>query len=270
MSRRRAASFAAAVLAVLACAAVGIVVRGALASDATPAPRAATPATVTPGRGAESGQQFSLDAATASAVPRGASRIATARQGSIHVYRQAGGRHPRLLRQRVFHGQRIPLVFLVRSQHDGWVRVQLPTRPNLSSAWLRREDVRLGYTRMRVRISLRRHRLEVFDGATLRVRSRIGVGTSVSPTPRGRYFVTDLVRPKDPSGFYGPYALGLSAHSDVYSSFGGGDGQIGIHGTNLPSAIGSDVSHGCVRVRNAVIERLARTLPLGTPVVIAA
>ena len=66
-----------------------------------------------------------------------------------------------------------------------------------------------------------------------------------------------------------PFALGLSAHSNVYSSFEGGDGQVGIHGTNLPQAIGQDVSHGCVRVRNAVISRLARTLPLGTPVVIA-
>ena len=54
-------------------------------------------------------------------------------------------------------------------------------------------------------------------------------------------------------GFYGPYALGLSAHSPVYTSFAGGDGQVGLHGTNQPSVLGTDVSHGCIRVANDVI-----------------
>jgi hypothetical protein len=80
-------------------------------------------------------------------------------------------------------------------------------------------------------------------------------------------FIASL-RPPDPRGFYGPYALGLSAYSPVYTSFAGGDGQVGIHGTDNPGAIGRDVSHGCIRVANAAVARLARRLPLGTPVVI--
>ena len=64
------------------------------------------------------------------------------------------------------------------------------------------------------------------------------------------------------------FALGLSGHSDVLTEFGGGDGQIAIHGTNNPGDIGQDVSHGCVRIVNDAIERLS-TLPLGTPVVIS-
>jgi lipoprotein-anchoring transpeptidase ErfK/SrfK len=55
----------------------------------------------------------------------------------------------------------------------------------------------------------------------------------------------------------------------VYTTFEGGDGQIGIHGTNQPEVLGQDVSHGCIRVANAVITRLARQLPLGTPVTIS-
>ena len=98
--------------------------------------------------------------------------------------------------------------------------------------------------------------------------TRIAVGKALSPTPPGRYFVTDIVRATDPKGFYGPYSLGLSAHSTVYTSFEGGNGQVGIHGTNQPAAIGTDVSHGCVRVTNTVIRRLARVVPLGTPVTI--
>jgi lipoprotein-anchoring transpeptidase ErfK/SrfK len=52
----------------------------------------------------------------------------------------------------------------------------------------------------------------------------------------------------------------------VLFSFGGGPGQIGLHGTNAPRLLGRDVSHGCVRMRNQAITRLARMLPLGTPV----
>ena len=52
------------------------------------------------------------------------------------------------------------------------------------------------------------------------------------------------------------------------SEFNGGDGQIAIHGTDDEGTIGQDVSHGCVRVANDIILKLAK-LPLGTPVVIS-
>jgi hypothetical protein len=60
--------------------------------------------------------------------------------------------------------------------------------------------------------------------------------------------------------------FGLSGFSDVLTSFGGGEGVIGIHGTNAPGKLGSNVSHGCVRVDNVTITKMARSLPLGTPV----
>ena len=100
------------------------------------------------------------------------------------------------------------------------------------------------------------------------LRTRAGVGRSVLPTPKGTYFVAELLKQPNPFGPHGPYAFGLSAHSNVLQSFGGGPGQIGIHGTNEPAALGTDVSHGCVRISNAAISKLARLLPLGTPVVI--
>jgi lipoprotein-anchoring transpeptidase ErfK/SrfK len=130
--------------------------------------------------------------------------------------------------------------------------------------------VRLARTDFRVVVQLKEHRLVAYAGRRAILRTRIGVGRSLSPTPTGTYFVTDLLRPPDPDGFYGPYAFGLSAYSPVYTSFAGGDGQIGIHGTDQPAALGHDVSHGCIRLRNADITRLARTLPLGTPVAIRA
>lgn len=46
-----------------------------------------------------------------------------------------------------------------------------------------------------------------------------------------------------------------------------GDGYA-LHGTDVPSSIGSAASHGCVRLRNEDIETLYRIVPIGTPVYI--
>ena len=46
-----------------------------------------------------------------------------------------------------------------------------------------------------------------------------------------------------------------------------GDGY-GIHGTNAPESIGHSASHGCVRLRNADIEKLFDMVSIGTPVYI--
>ena len=86
------------------------------------------------------------------------------------------------------------------------------------------------------------------------------------------YYLKELLEPPDPNGAYGPYAYGLSGFSNnpELANFNGGDGIIGIHGTNQPDKIGSDVSHGCIRVSNEVITEMAASLPLGTPVEIVA
>jgi lipoprotein-anchoring transpeptidase ErfK/SrfK len=73
----------------------------------------------------------------------------------------------------------------------------------------------------------------------------------------------------DPGSPWGPFALGLSARSETITEFNGGDGIVGIHGTNRPDTIGRAVSLGCVRLDNDLITRLAGTVRLGTPVEIA-
>jgi lipoprotein-anchoring transpeptidase ErfK/SrfK len=115
-------------------------------------------------------------------------------------------------------------------------------------------------------VDLTDRRLFVRDAGQVVLTAPVGVGRAVTPTPSGLYYVAELLRQPDPHGLYGPWAFALSAHSRVLSHFGGGDGQVGIHGTNEPSGIGHTVSHGCLRVSNRAIERLAAILPLGTPV----
>ncbi len=144
----------------------------------------------------------------------------------------------------------------------------MPIRPNGGTAWIRAVDVRLSLVGYRVNVDLPNHRLTVWRGDRVIDRSPIGVGRAITPTPAGTYYITALLKPRDPTGIYGPYAFALSGHSTVLDEFAGGNGRIGIHGTNQPSGIGSDVSHGCIRVPNDVIRRLAGRLPLGTPVTI--
>jgi lipoprotein-anchoring transpeptidase ErfK/SrfK len=253
----------AAVSAGVVCLAVALGLIGRAVLDGGGGATPATPLT----RPVGGGTGFSLAAAEAGRSGRGVSVVARSLHARIGVYSSpAAGRPRRRLARRIVEGHRLPLVFLVLRRRGSWLRVQLPTRPNLSTAWIQARDVTLAANPYRIAVRLRAHQLAVYREGRRVAGGPIGVGRAVSPTPRGRYFVTDLLKPPDPRGFYGPYALGLSAHSPIYTSFEGGDGQVGIHGTNQPAALGTDVSHGCIRVRNELIRRIARMVPLGTPV----
>jgi lipoprotein-anchoring transpeptidase ErfK/SrfK len=159
-----------------------------------------------------------------------------------------------------------PLVFLVDGHDGDWLEVLLPVRPNGSTGWIHRDDVSLSQTSYRIEVRLSSHELVLYDGGEVRLETVIGVGGDGAPTPLGRYYINELFQPPDPTGPYGPYAFGLSGFSEVHFDFAGGEGVIGIHGTNDPSSIGRDSSQGCIRVDNAVITEMASFLPLGVPV----
>ena len=159
------------------------------------------------------------------------------------------------------------LTLLVRKPGSRWIKAYLPMRPNGATAWVARSTVKLLTTSYALSVHLRSHRLVLFRDGRVARRFSIGVGQSVTPTPTGTYFITELLKQPDPKGLYGPYAFGLSAYSGVLQHFGrGGNGQVGIHGTNEPNLVGTDVSHGCIRLRNQDILWLVRRLPLGAPV----
>ncbi len=162
-----------------------------------------------------------------------------------------------------------PRALLVTERRPGWVRVQLPVRPNGSAGWVPEGAVELVAGTHRVEVDVATRRLTVFAGDAVVLETAVAVGAPDAPTPTGTFAVIDRLQSPDPASPYGPFALGLSAHSDTISEFAGGDGQIGIHGTDDPASIGQAVSHGCVRVPNDVVARLAELLPLGTPVTVA-
>jgi lipoprotein-anchoring transpeptidase ErfK/SrfK len=208
--------------------------------------------------------------ATSAATPTASGRtVATATVKSIQIFNKpyAPQSERRLANP---NSEGAPLVFLVKSEQVGWYQVLLPVPPNQSVGWIRSSDVKTSVTPYRVEVRTHSHRLLVYRDATRLINERAGVGTSDTPTPGGEYYLTELLQTHSPAGPYGPYAYGLSGQSTTLKSFNGYAPVLGIHGTNDPSHLGKDVSHGCVRVSNATITKLAKLLPLGTPVVITA
>ena len=161
----------------------------------------------------------------------------------------------------------VPQVFLVTARRaDGWIRVLLPVRPNGTTGWVRSTDVSVSQVAYKVQVQLGAHRITVLDNGTSIYAGPIADGAPSTPTPVGHYYVRVLIKAENPHTVYGPYAYGLSSHSNALTSFEGGDGETGIHGNDDASVLGSSVTHGCIRIDNDEITRLAKILPLGTPV----
>jgi lipoprotein-anchoring transpeptidase ErfK/SrfK len=163
-----------------------------------------------------------------------------------------------------------PTPFLVRGARrvggEVWYQVLLPKRPNESTGWLRADQARTAARDYSAQIDLSERRLVLYKGTDPVSAFPIAIGRPGTPTPSGRFFVTVKLRPPRISPVYGAWALGLSAYSEVFDQFGTGDGQIALHGTNNGAELGQAVSHGCVRLSNASISKLADLLPPGSPV----
>jgi lipoprotein-anchoring transpeptidase ErfK/SrfK len=154
---------------------------------------------------------------------------------------------------------------LDKSPSETWYRVRLPILPNNSTGWVKkrylgdlyRVNTRLYIDRAKLTATLKR------DGATV-FQARIGIGKSFWPTPAGQFYIRSKLTGYS-SPVYGPVAFGTSARSAVLTDWPGG-GFVGIHGTNQPEILPGQVSHGCIRLRNEDILRLAKLMPVGTPI----
>lgn len=157
-----------------------------------------------------------------------------------------------------------PLTFMVVATAEDWVQVQLPVRPNGSTGWIPAEELSVYEVDYFLRVSTADNTLDVYRDGALIDSFAVATGTGETPTPQGTFYLTELIAPTNQG--YGPYAYGISAFSDVLNEFGGGPGQIGLHGTDDQGSIGEDASHGCIRLSNKDITALAALLPLGTPI----
>jgi len=151
------------------------------------------------------------------------------------------------------------------SPRQSWYRVRLPILPNNTLGYIQARDLSPLYSvnthlyinRSALTATLKRNGKVVF-------KTRVGLGKSYWPTPRGEFYVRDkLTNFNNP--FYGPVAFGISARSAVLTDWPGG-GYVGIHGTNQPQLIPGYISHGCIRLRNPAIVALSRLMKVGSPV----
>jgi lipoprotein-anchoring transpeptidase ErfK/SrfK len=163
------------------------------------------------------------------------------------------------------------LLLVLRTTSDSaqrtWVRVRLAILPNAATGWVPQDALGAFHTvRTQLVIDRSTFRAVLWRGGRVVFRATVGVGKRRWPTPRGEFYVREkLAGFGDP--FYGPVAFGTSARSPILTDWPGG-GYVGIHGTDRPELIPGRISHGCIRMRNADIRRLARLMPLGTPMTI--
>ncbi|HEX6219768.1 MAG TPA: L,D-transpeptidase [Acidimicrobiia bacterium] len=192
--------------------------------------------------------------------------LAAYAHGPLDVFAAPDGSQPEMTVDATTILGTVTVLGVVSEPVDGWVEVMLPVRPNGSTGWVRTDDVSFYVADSRIIVDLGDRSLSyMVDGVEV-LQTHVGIGSRYNETPTGEYFVTDSVTLSDPNSAWGPHAFGLSARSDTITEFNGGDGIIGIHGTNNPSSIGSNISLGCVRLPNEMITALHEMVPIGTRV----
>jgi hypothetical protein len=187
----------------------------------------------------------------------------------IRAQPQVGSRT--LARTRLATEDGFPEVYLLLSsvtdsKGTEWIQVRIPGRPNGRTGWLTRESLgEFRVTHWLVEIVLHSRRLKAYYNGKLRFDAPVGVGKPSTPTPTGHFYVREIFKLSSRSNAYWPYAIGTSDYSTLTDWPGGG--VVGIHGDlGEPRLIPGDPSHGCVRMRDSDIARLAPRLTLGTPV----
>jgi lipoprotein-anchoring transpeptidase ErfK/SrfK len=211
---------------------------------------------------------------TTTTLPPGSTYIAQAVGAQVHVYSGPSVPTPAETLPNPWPLNDDPSLpvqqdFLIEAQQPGWVEVLLPERPNGKRGWIPASEVTVVSNEYHIEVSRFFHQITVYKGAQIAYQGPVAVGAPATPTPTGLYYLRVLLRSPDPNSAYGPYAYGLSAHSDALTTFDGGDAEIGLHGNDDASALGQSVSHGCVRMDNAAITQLSTILPLGTPITIS-
>lgn len=126
-------------------------------------------------------------------------------------------------------------------------------KPDAARLAAQRANVPEGYW---IWVSLHSKSLSLYKGAEVVRRYAIATGTYETPTPIGVYRISH--RFSGDLGGFGTRFLGLNVPWGVY----------GIHGTNRPSSIGSNASHGCIRMFVGDSESLYAKVPNGAKVVL--
>lgn len=144
-----------------------------------------------------------------------------------------------------------------------WVQLRVPGRPNGRTGWVPRRVLdNFTVTHMSILVDRETRTLTLYRSGHAILHFPVGVGKPSTPTPSGHFWITESFASSD--AFYGPWAFATSDFS-VLTNWPGG-GVVGLHGTNAPSLVPGDPSHGCIRLHNGDVVRLIRLVHIGTPV----
>jgi lipoprotein-anchoring transpeptidase ErfK/SrfK len=163
-----------------------------------------------------------------------------------------------------------PQTLAVVRQRGRWLAAVSTLRPNERLGWVRAHAVRVTRTRVNLVLDLSRRRLVLREGDRVVRRMTVGIGRSSSPTPVGRFAVTDKLSGSRYGPYYGCCIVALSAHQPYLPAGWTGGDRIAIHGTNAPWTIGVPSSAGCPHASETDLRVLMRRVPLGAPVFIHA
>jgi len=241
----------------------------ATAPPATAPPATAPPTTTVPNPAAAPPQSGPDGLSLASPLPRPWATsflVADAIVARVPLFTSPGVPVPdgRTLENPTFEG--LDQVFLIRGSEGAWLLAQIMSRPNSAMAWIQASDVQLRQVPNHIVIERGARQMTVYSGEEALMSVPVATGKESSPTPIGTFFVDGIRRLSPPHRAYGDGQVSFSGYSEVYESFGGGVGQVAMHGTQNPALIGTPASNGCVRMTNQDIAAVMVLAPTGTPV----
>jgi L,D-transpeptidase catalytic domain len=192
--------------------------------------------------------------------------IAYVRSG-VALRARPGGRVVERLSARTSFGSPQALS-VVRSRRGRWLAVSTPEFGNGHLGWVdaRAGGLRFARTRLEIDVDLSQRLAVLRRGSRVLRRFAVGIGRPGSPTPTGRFSVTDKLNGPAYSAYYGCCILALSATQPNLPAGWSGGNRIAIHG----GPTGGTVTAGCIHAGDADLRELMRLVPLGTPVAIHA
>jgi hypothetical protein len=195
-------------------------------------------------------------------VPGGRGHLTAWVRRRVQLHATPGGRVLALLTPRTEF--ETPRVMPVIRRRGSWLGVVASQGGNDRLAWVAAGRVSLYRVPFSVQVSLSRRSVTVRHNGNVAQRFQVAVGTPATPTPVGRFAVTDKLLTRQPDGPYGCCILALSGHQPhLREGWQGGD-RIAIHGTDAPASIGLAASNGCLRAPASAIARAVRLVPIGT------
>jgi len=156
-----------------------------------------------------------------------------------------------------------PLVLrVIEDDGDGWLKVQVPTRPNHSHVWVEAANFEVRSTDVWIEATIsstarsEAGELVVYRGSEPVFNAVVASGREARPTPMITGWVGQWITGPTLSPAYGSWIVDLGTYSEALGTFGGGIPLMVLHGTNQPETITARISSGALRLRNDQLDEL--------------